>query len=98
MRSQSHTASPHTSHPAHSTALLGIDSLSTWIRSTLQEFGVQLHGPDPAHRCSPSLSSQVAQVEHTVTEEITGVDLVQAQIRIAGGASLADVGLASQVR
>ena len=37
-----------------------------------------------------------AQVEHTCTEEVTGVDLVQAQIRIAGGASLADIGLASQ--
>lgn len=33
------------------------------------------------------------QVEHTITEEITGVDLVQAQIRIALGATLADVGL-----
>ncbi|GAA3938034.1 carboxyl transferase domain-containing protein [Actinomadura viridis] len=33
------------------------------------------------------------QVEHTVTEEITGVDLVQAQIRLALGARLADVGL-----
>ncbi|MCY1068903.1 pyruvate carboxylase [Nannocystis sp. RBIL2] len=33
------------------------------------------------------------QVEHTVTEEITGVDLVQAQIRIAGGATLHDLGL-----
>ena len=33
------------------------------------------------------------QVEHTVTEAITGVDLVQAQIRLAEGASLADLGL-----
>jgi len=28
------------------------------------------------------------QVEHTVTEEVTGVDIVQSQIRIAGGATL----------
>jgi acetyl/propionyl-CoA carboxylase alpha subunit/acetyl-CoA carboxylase carboxyltransferase component len=35
------------------------------------------------------------QVEHTVTEEITGVDLVRAQIRLALGSSLAAVGLAS---
>jgi acetyl/propionyl-CoA carboxylase alpha subunit len=35
------------------------------------------------------------QVEHTATEQITGVDLVSAQLRIAGGATLAEVGLAS---
>lgn len=33
------------------------------------------------------------QVEHTVTEETTDVDIVQAQIRLAAGASLADLGL-----
>ncbi len=33
------------------------------------------------------------QVEHTVTEEITGVDLVQAQILLAGGTRLRDLGL-----
>ncbi|WP_068153084.1 pyruvate carboxylase [Rhodococcoides corynebacterioides] len=33
------------------------------------------------------------QVEHTVTEEITDVDLVASQLRIASGASLEDLGL-----
>jgi pyruvate carboxylase len=33
------------------------------------------------------------QVEHTVTEEVTGIDLVQSQILIAGGATLADLDL-----
>eukprot|EP01124_Arcella_intermedia_P026976 TRINITY_DN5194_c0_g1_i1.p1 TRINITY_DN5194_c0_g1~~TRINITY_DN5194_c0_g1_i1.p1 ORF type:complete len:1188 (-),score=247.95 TRINITY_DN5194_c0_g1_i1:6-3569(-) len=37
------------------------------------------------------------QVEHTVTEEVTGVDIVQSQILIAGGKSLPDLGLKEPV-
>ena len=33
------------------------------------------------------------QVEHTVTEEVWGVDLVQTQIALTGGATLSDLGL-----
>ncbi|KAL7550341.1 hypothetical protein ACHAWF_013578 [Thalassiosira exigua] len=33
------------------------------------------------------------QVEHTVTEQVTGIDIVQSTFLIAGGASLEDIGL-----
>ncbi len=37
------------------------------------------------------------QVEHTVTEEVTGVDLVAVQLAIAGGASYYQLGLPSGI-
>lgn len=36
------------------------------------------------------------QVEHTVTEEITGIDLVQSQIRIAEGITLPEMGMTQE--
>jgi pyruvate carboxylase len=36
------------------------------------------------------------QVEHTVTEMVTGIDIVQAQIAIAQGKALSDIGITSQ--
>jgi acetyl/propionyl-CoA carboxylase alpha subunit len=67
----------------------GYDSLGTF------EFLVQT-GPDPHTQdnvfafieANPRL-----QVEHTVTEAISGVDLVQTQLRLAAGATLAELSL-----
>lgn len=36
------------------------------------------------------------QVEHTITEEVTGVDIVGSQIQIASGATLKDLGLSQE--
>ena len=55
--------------------------------------------PAPSSSCSTRDGRYVfiemnprIQVEHTVTEEVTDVDLVQSQMRIASGETLADLG------
>ncbi len=52
------------------------------------EFLLDERGHHVFIECNPRI-----QVEHTVTEEITDVDLVASQLRIAAGESLADLGL-----
>src|SRR5215207_9219397 len=56
------------------------------------EFLVETSGPRAGQHVFIEMNPRI-QVEHTVTEEITDVDLVQAQMRIASGESLADLGL-----
>jgi pyruvate carboxylase len=52
------------------------------------EFLLDERGHHVFIECNPRI-----QVEHTVTEEITDVDLVSSQLRIASGESLEDLGL-----
>ncbi|MDG4664373.1 pyruvate carboxylase [Mycobacterium sp. 236(2023)] len=52
------------------------------------EFLLDERGHHVFIECNPRI-----QVEHTVTEEITDVDLVASQLRIASGETLADLGL-----
>lgn len=52
------------------------------------EFLLDERGHHVFIECNPRI-----QVEHTVTEEITDVDLVASQLRIAAGETLADLGL-----
>jgi acetyl/propionyl-CoA carboxylase alpha subunit len=61
----------------------GYDSLGTF------EFLVEAGGEDVVF----IEANARLQVEHTVTEAVTGVDLVQAQIQVAAGRSLRDLGL-----
>ena len=59
------------------------------------EFLVDVSGNDSGQPFAFIETNARLQVEHTVTEEVTGVDIVQAQIRLAEGASLTELGLDS---
>ncbi|GAA2112008.1 pyruvate carboxylase [Microlunatus panaciterrae] len=60
------------------------------------EFLVETEGPRAGQHVFIEMNPRI-QVEHTVTEEITDVDLVQAQLRIASGETLADLGLSQDI-
>lgn len=55
------------------------------------EFLVDIHGNHYFIEMNPRI-----QVEHTVTEMVTGVDIVQSQIMVAQGLSLPEIGINSQ--
>ncbi|RIJ70678.1 pyruvate carboxylase [Nakamurella silvestris] len=59
-----------------------------YVNAGTVEFLVDRHGRHVFIEMNPRI-----QVEHTVTEEVTDVDLVSSQIRIAAGQTLADLGL-----
>ncbi len=56
------------------------------------EFLIETEGPNAGKHVFIEMNPRI-QVEHTVTEEITDVDLVQSQLRIAQGETLAELGL-----
>ena len=59
------------------------------------EFLVETEGPRAGQHVFIEMNPRI-QVEHTITEEITDVDLVQAQMRIASGETLDDLGLSQE--
>lgn len=59
------------------------------------EFLIDTVGPNAGKHVFIEMNPRI-QVEHTVSEEITDIDLVQSQMRIASGESLADLGLSQE--
>ncbi|MGJ6980760.1 pyruvate carboxylase [Aestuariimicrobium soli] len=59
------------------------------------EFLVETEGERAGQHVFIEMNPRI-QVEHTVTEEVTDVDLVQSQMRIASGETLADLGLSQE--
>jgi pyruvate carboxylase len=59
------------------------------------EFLIDTVGPNAGKHVFIEMNPRI-QVEHTVTEEVTDVDLVQSQLKIAAGASLEELGLSQE--
>ena len=68
-------------------------SAATYRNAGTFEFLVETQTSGDAAEIAFIEANARIQVEHTVTEEITGVDLVEVQLRIAGGETLSGIGL-----
>jgi pyruvate carboxylase len=66
-----------------------------YVNAGTVEFLLDTVGPRAGQHVLIEMNPRI-QVEHTVTEEVTDVDLVQSQMRIAAGETLADLGLDQQ--
>ncbi|MFT4051571.1 MAG: pyruvate carboxylase [Microbacterium sp.] len=66
-----------------------------YVNAGTAEFLLETAGPRTGEVVFIEMNPRI-QVEHTVTEEVTDVDLVQSQIRIAAGETLAHLGLHQQ--
>lgn len=75
-----------------SSAALKLAKESRYLSLGTFEFLVESSASDDAVYAFMEVNPRL-QVEHTVTEEVTGVDLVKSQIEIAAGKSLVDIGL-----
>ncbi|NBR23530.1 MAG: pyruvate carboxylase [Micrococcales bacterium] len=63
-----------------------------YINAGTVEFLIDTVGPNAGKHVFIEMNPRI-QVEHTVTEEITGVDLVQSQMLIASGSTLEELSL-----
>ncbi|GAA3623347.1 pyruvate carboxylase [Microbacterium awajiense] len=66
-----------------------------YVNAGTVEFLLETAGPRTGEIVFIEMNPRI-QVEHTVTEEVTDVDLVQSQMRIAAGATLDELGLAQE--
>ncbi len=75
----------------HKDAVAFAESIG-YVNAGTVEFLVDTEGERAGTHVFIEMNPRI-QVEHTVTEEVTDVDLVQSQMRIAAGETLADLGL-----
>ncbi|WP_156761118.1 pyruvate carboxylase [Microbacterium karelineae] len=82
---------PEVARSLHRHAVAFAESIG-YINAGTVEFLLETAGPRAGEIVFIEMNPRI-QVEHTVTEEVTDVDLVQAQMRVASGETLETLGL-----